>query len=75
MAGLPGTMMAVWVEVSEKDEDSVEWEDMTANTMRSAAKGVVNVNARRKTAKLQTETMLMTNGIGGMPLKSGCPCK
>jgi hypothetical protein len=34
MAGFPGTMIAVSVEVSEKDEDKIEWLDMAAKVRR-----------------------------------------
>ena len=39
MAGLPGTMIAVSVEVSEKAEDRVEDVDMTAEENNNATKG------------------------------------
>jgi hypothetical protein len=45
VAGFPGTIIAVSVEVSEKDEDKVEWLDMAAKVRRG-------VYVIQKTAKI-----------------------
>ena len=66
---MPGTIMAVSEEVSEKEEERVECEDMAAEQMRDARKKAEKMGER----KLNSRMLDAGNDVGGKPLPNDVP--